>query len=365
MGFNSARRYVNEVGYFGSTNAFRVLTWGSSSPADYKAANSTERQRLYRYTTTSGWNTITEAEYLAGNYASDESDGFRINTNYTWITQAAYNQGIANPQPGVTYHAVAKRWAPNSSTPQLTEANAPDWEPVASPYGTASQQTSNQFNATDGYRATESNPTNPPPGGFVGYTPATTSTKTGSKILANLVAGDDIGVPYTPTPVDNSMIANMYVLPPANQGGFSQLGPALKSVALGECGGTLTLQTKVGTQTARDPFTYQNTAAWDESGQPLTIAQKVKTTNQQNPSGTFDFTVPGGTTVTVEIRPQNFAELGAYTPQGWTCRAGITPVTDFETFPILDDTSQPTGWTGIRVPISANSAVACTLNVSL
>jgi hypothetical protein len=364
MSFTSALRYVNEIGYFNQSNNFRVTGWGSSSPEAYKAASATERQRLYRYTSTS-WTTIDEATYNAGNYTGDDTDGFRVHTLYTWLTQAQYDAGVANPEPGATYHAVAKRWAADGGTPTLSEGNAPDWEPVASPYGTASEQLNNENNTGDGYRATRTNPATPPPGGYVGYTPATTSTKSGSQILANLVAGDDTGVPYTPTPVDNSTIANMYVLPPANQGGFSQLGPALKSVALGECGGTLTLQTKVGTITARDPFTYQNTAAWDEDGQPLTIAQKVKTTNQQNPSGTFDFTVPGGTTVTVEIRPQNFAELDAYTPQGWSCRAGVTPVTDFETFPILDETNQPTGWSGIRVPISANSAVACTLNVSL
>ena len=238
---------------------------------------------------------------------------------------------------------------------------------MASPY-TGDAQLDNETNSSDGYRATRAYPTTPPAGGFLDYTPPTTEPKTGAKILANVVAGDDIGVPYVTSPQDNSILANMYVLPPANQGGFAQLGPALKSVALGECGGTLTLQTRVnnGTTTtpARDPFTYQNTAAWDSSNQPLTTGNKVKTTNQQNPSGTFDFAVPGGTTVTVEIRPQNYAELDSYTPQSWSCRAGITPLTNFTTFPILDENNQPTGWSGIRVPVTANSAVACTLTVT-
>lgn len=368
--FEYAQKYVSTVKKYG-TNNFKVLTWDSSSAAAYKAAPSDdERQYLYTYTS-QGWTDISQADYNAGNWTADESDGFRTVTTYTWITQAQYNQGIASPQPGVTYTQVAKRWAPDNNTPALTEANAPNWEPVAAPYP-IDQQLGKENNATDGYRATRSFPATPPSGGYAGYTTATTESKTGAKILANAIAGDDVGVPFAvdnTTHTDNAKVANMFVLPPVNQGGFAKLGPALVSIALGECGGTLTLQTKVtqgGTTTnARDPFRYQNTAIWDAGGTPMNTGQPVVKTSQQFPSGTFDFNVPGGTTINVEIRPSNYQELSKYTPQGWSCRAGITPITTFTTFPILDEANQPTGWTGIRVPISANNAVACELNVSL
>lgn len=378
MSLASAKRYVNEVRYYNNTNNFRVTSWGSSSAAEYKAATAYERQRMFTFNTT-GWTNITQAQYEAGNYTSDESDGFRISTTYTWLTKEQYETGLANPEPNTTYHQVAKRWAPNNSTPPLTEANAPDWEPVASPYGSVSQQKDNENNPNDGYRATRTYPSDAPAGGYVGYTPPVTSTKTGAQILANLVAGDDTGVPYVKSPdgSDNAVLANMYILPPANQGGFSQLRDALKAVALGECGGTLTIRTEhqnavTGVvQNPRDPFRFQNTRAWTgtsmvEENRIVDLPQEVVTTNQAYPTGTFDYTVPGGTSVLVEVVPQNYGELTAYTPSSWTCRAGITTLTegsDYEVFPVLDEVGNPTGWTGVRVIVSANHAVSCTLRV--
>src|SRR6185295_6806664 len=98
---------------------------------------------------------------------------------------------------------------------------------------------------------------------------------------------------------------------------WADLEFALKAIALGQCGGTLTLQTRVGTSTpANDTFTYSNTL--DQT--------KVETSGSKR-SGTFDFAIPGGGSVTAEIQQQNVSSLKHYAPAGWTCKAAGLPVT--------------------------------------
>ena len=74
-------------------------------------------------------------------------------------------------------------------------------------------------------------------------------------ILARFISGNDNGVPWTGTLNTNEREANMFVEPD-----WSKVPTALKAVALGECGATLTVQTKVGSSYAVDPFTYTRTA---------------------------------------------------------------------------------------------------------
>ncbi|MCB0969371.1 MAG: hypothetical protein KDB37_21255, partial [Ilumatobacter sp.] len=307
---------------------FRVDAWTTVTKAQFDAAPQSQKNAgLWRSTSTTDTRWVTEQEYLANNNPSanpPNSDG--------WIDAG---------EQAVSRDADAMYWKDVSSVPNNTNVN----------------------NANDGYRRIQTTPATPPPGGYSGYTPKTTIKKTGGAILANLIAGDDLGIPWVSNP-DNSEIANMYVLP---KNGFNQLRGALKAVALGECGGTLTIRTQLeNTQPVRDPFTYQNGAAWNAAGDPLTIEPSVINTNLQYPTGTFDFAIPGGTTVDVLISPQNYSELGDYTPVGWSCRAGIrdlVPGTDFVVAPVLNDQNQPTGWSSIRVTISANEAVACTQTV--
>ena len=112
----------------------------------------------------------------------------------------------------------------------------------------------------------------------------------------------------------------MYVLPQ-----WSQFGKAMEAVALGECGGTLTLQTKIGgTTPAPDPFRYQNSAVKDSADNPVALEPTVVTTNQQFTTGTFDFVVPNGQYVTVDVLPQNYSDLNS-TRRAWSCRAGNQP----------------------------------------
>ena len=83
------------------------------------------------------------------------------------------------------------------------------------------------------------------------------------------------------------------------------------------------------------------------------------TTNQQFHTGTFDFAVPNGEFITVDVLPQNYSELIGYTPGAWTCRAGNAD----RPFTVIDN---PEGgiWKGVRVKVAANEAVSCALSVT-
>jgi hypothetical protein len=146
----------------------------------------------------------------------------------------------------------------------------------------------------------------------------------------------------------------MYVLPQ-----WSQFSTAMEEIALGECGGTLTLQTKLGGGgAAPDPVRYQNSVVTDSSGAPLDLEPTVVTTNQQFVTGTFDFPIPNGQFVTVDVLPQNYSELTGYTPGAWTCRAGNAD----RAFDLID-IPDAGAWKGIRVRVAANEAVSCSLSV--
>jgi type II secretory pathway component PulJ len=169
-------------------------------------------------------------------------------------------------------------------------------------------------------------------------------------VLTRLITGNDTGVVAESVGgrYINADVANMYILPE-----WSQFAAALEAVALAECGGTVTLQTKVGSTAAADPFTYQHSGSTNPAGAPLTPSMDVVTTTKTFPSGTFDFSIPDGEFVTVEIRPVELSLLTRYSPVSWSCTAGgaAKPVT---TFPITG-----TPWSGIRVQVRANEAVSC------
>ena len=130
------------------------------------------------------------------------------------------------------------------------------------------------------------------------FDPAVTAGPDNDVILARLIAGNDIGTPavWDGTNYTNNEIADMYVLPQ-----WSQFSTAMEAVALGECGGTLTLQTKLGGGPAPDPVRYQHSVVTDSSGVPLDLEPTVVTTNQQFVTGTFDFPIPNGQFVTIDV----------------------------------------------------------------
>ena len=279
-----------------------------------------------------GWTSVTFAEYTTfeNPVNSDSNDGGRtVITGSTPVSTVEYNANKTNP----LYRAVTK-----------TYNNGPDWEIWT---GSRSSGNSNEYRSTKIY--------NSPP--YEAYDPAITASTRNDVILARLIAGNDNGTAasWNGTTYTNAEIADMYVLPQ-----WSQFGTAMEAVALGECGGTLTLQTKIGgTTPAPDPFSYQNAAVKDFAGNPVALEPTIVTTNQQFTTGTFDFIVPNGQFVTVDVLPQNYSELKAYTPGTWSCRAGNQP-RSFTPIDIPDGGA----WKGVRVRVAANEAVSCTLSVT-
>ncbi len=285
------------------TGSYSTITQTEYNAAE-SPANDNNTDGVMR---TAAWAPVSTADFNAGNTTGDETDGFRPRSG------------------GKSY-----------TTPYL------DWEPF----------TGSRTGDVNMYRSTKVY--NSPP--YEGYDPAVTASTLNSLILARLIAGNDYGVPavWNGSYYTNAEEADMYVLPQ-----WSQFNAALQAVALGKCGGTLTLQTKLNGATAvPDPFTYQNSGATDAGGAAVTLEPKVVRTNQQFTTGTFDFEIPDGRFFTVEIRPVNLQDLGTYQPNGWTCRAGVN--NRAVTAVPIDDTV----WGGIKVQVGANEAVSCVLSVS-
>ncbi|MFZ4719598.1 MAG: vWA domain-containing protein [Ilumatobacteraceae bacterium] len=326
----------------------------------YQASNGYTYQARYQTRPSSSsntWSWVTKSTY-------DRASGSRRrDQGWTDVSQAIYNS-LESPPNDVSTDGLQRiaAWTPISTTEynaKNTTANEsdgyranPSGKTYAAPYLDWETWTGTRSGATDQYRSTKLY--NSPP--YEGYDPAVTAQTANSIILARLIAGNDNGVPaiWNGTTYTNPEQADMYVLPQ-----WTQFGKALEAVALGECGGTLTLQTKLnGTTAAPDPFTYQNSGVKDSAGNPVTIEPSVVRTNQQFVTGTFDFSIPNGQYVTVEIRPENLSDLGAYRPLGWTCKAALTnrPVTAVP----IDGTQ----WSGIQVKVAANEAVSCTLSVA-
>lgn len=177
-----------------------------------------------------------------------------------------------------------------------------------------------------------------------------------SQTLARLVAGNDTGVPAVlnseQTAYTNADTANMFVTPDWNL--FST---ALESVALGMCGGTVTVRTVANGTALGVPVSYLNTSVTGSDGAEVAVNTQVVVTTPQYPGGTFDFKIPKGDYVDVTIAPSNLAELAQYQPVSWTCtvRGVSRPVT---TVPIADSS-----WSGVVVRVQANDPVSCQLAV--
>jgi len=288
----------------------------------YVATSSARRKDL-------GWTNVTLAEYLTVENPVNTSttDGAKTVVVSTPVSTAEYTAYSADS----SYRAVTK-----------TYAAGPDWEVWTG---------SRTSGATTEYRSTKVY--NSPP--YEAYEPAVTATTANAVILARLIAGNDYGTPavFDGTNYTNTQLADMYILPQ-----WSQFVAAMQAVSVGQCGGTLTLQTKIGSTAVADPFRYQNSAVTDSSGTALNVEPRVVTTNQQFTTGTFDFTIPNGQYVDVDIVPQNYSDLSGYQPVAWACKAGITPVSHTSVA-----IPGQTKWSGIRVRVPANAAISCTLTV--
>ena len=126
---------------------------------------------------------------------------------------------------------------------------------------------------------------------------------------------------------------------------------AIRDVALGECGGTVTLQTKnqaTGTAVA-DTFTYSNAQL-----------QTVETSGAYR-SGTFDVAQPGGVPTSLVVTPQNLTTLNAWQHVSWTCTS------QGQTLAAPDMTvGEPdaSGWRTLSLTVRPNQAISCVQTVS-
>ncbi|HEY0520198.1 MAG TPA: vWA domain-containing protein [Ilumatobacteraceae bacterium] len=329
-------------GYQALTNLTSPYTlWQSTTQSAYDAANVDS-------TSTDGWRTnlsgasatpytsITQATYTKSNTTTDSTDGYRITPSYTspysqWeaSTQSAYNAGQpGNPSGWRTYRSYT---APFSSSEVTTEAN----------YVAGKSATIDPTVNSDGWTATKVYVAP-----YTAYDAKHTYSKTNRQILGDLIDPSGIVAPLKDASgnVINAEVANMYTTT-----AWVDIKDALASIALAQCGGTVTLQTRVnGTTPANDTFTYNNTL--DNT--------KVETSGSKR-SGTFDFAIPSGGSITAEIQQQRTTTVvDHYTPAGWTCKAGGVPVTPT----IVDVPGTP--WDTIRLNVAANQAVSCIQNVT-
>jgi len=171
-----------------------------------------------------------------------------------------------------------------------------------------------------------------------------TQSMANTEILSRIITvGDPVPAAPTGGPYTNAAVADFYALP-----NWAQFADAINSVALAECGGTVTVQTRIGSSAAADPFTYQNS-------QDLTIA----TTSQQYRSGTFDFDLPGGQPISVDISPVNLSNLSRYEPVSWSCKsAGVD-------YPFTTSSVEGTQWEKITLTVGPNQAISCIQTVRL
>jgi hypothetical protein len=310
--------------------------WQNITEAQYYAANTnTGSSDGFRTKVVSGsatpWVPVTASQYNGSNTTNDENDGWR-NSGTGWTDVSAATYAASNSVPGES-----DGWRTYLS------GGASSWVTTTQAEYDASNTTND---GTDGWLATKvySEP-------YTYYEGTGNATIKNYATIGNLVVGNVTGIegqfvealprggPYT-----NAAAADLFVLP-----NYSNFGSALASVALGQCGGTVTIQTKVGSSSAQDPFTYENT----------TTHETVKTSAAYR-SGTFDVALPGGASTTITISPQDFSNLVRYQPAGWSCKsAGVAY--PFTVVPVPGHSP----WTSIELTVSPNKAVSCIQQVTL
>ena len=313
-------------------------SWRSTSEANYLASNLTEDESdgfraIVNYSSPySFWEPVSEAEYNANNWTSDESDGWRANASYS----APFNYWSTVSQS--TYNANNTTSDDTDGWRQSTAYSSPFtiWEPTTEALYNANNYSSTD---TDGWRATKvyEEP-------YTFHEGSSSYSRYNRDILKDLVAPGGV-VPAIPAggPYTNAAEATYYELP-----AWSQFSSAMTSVALAECGGTVTVQTRVGGSAAADPFTYQNSV-------DLTTA----TTSSQFRSGTFDFDLAGGVSLDAEITQLNLSSNTHYEPVGWSCTSSGAPY-PFTTSPIDGGP-----WQKISLTVSPNEAISCIQTVRL
>lgn len=175
-----------------------------------------------------------------------------------------------------------------------------------------------------------------------------------AKMLGNLVAGGDVTNPNDNPYVRRDWsaasgwgdVSTADVLVASD---FTKFADALAQIALAECGGTLTVQTRL-TSGGNAPFnlTYQT------EGEQVTTSRVAK-------SGTFDIDLGNGSSRPVQLVPSagDLTKAG-YQATGWQCRARGADLVQGTDFTLLE-AGNPAA--GINLTVRANGAVSCTLIV--
>ena len=279
---------------------WQTTGWVSSNRAAYDAGNTnpTDTDGWKRSNPSGGWISRTLAQYNANNTTADDTDGVRTGTVWTGTTQAVYDANNTTPDESDGYRRTQNgSWSnimkavydanntTNDSTDGFRRINPTgSWVAITQAEYNARNTTSNE---SDGVRT----------GGKVYSRPydfwenPVTQTKRNAEILARIVSGNFNGEPWLGSLNTNEQVANLFIQP-----NWALFPDVMQAIALGECGGTLTLQTKLGSGYAVDPFKYTNTAINDSSGTPITPhLPTTVTTNISSTAKTFDFDISDGT----------------------------------------------------------------------
>jgi prepilin-type N-terminal cleavage/methylation domain-containing protein len=132
---------------------------------------------------------------------------------------------------------------------------------------------------------------------------------------------------------------------------MSALGDGLAAIALAECGGTLTVQTRdTAGATVDTDVTYTLDTGAD--------AKEQATTSRIDKAATFDVPLKGMSSKEVELVPQELDGTGL-AAQSWMCKAGGVELDSGSYSTIDGDAAQ-----GVRVTVRSDQAVSCTLTVS-
>lgn len=132
---------------------------------------------------------------------------------------------------------------------------------------------------------------------------------------------------------------------------FSQFGGALESIALAECGGTLTVQTRRLSDGA--PLTSSVTYEVTGEGRPMTES----TTSAVSKTAVFDISTDGAAS-DVRLKPRSLSGTG-HEAHSWTCRTRNVEITD----PAKLSPVEPDVAAGVDLTIQANEAVSCIMFV--
>lgn len=175
-------------------------------------------------------------------------------------------------------------------------------------------------------------------------------------ILSRFITNNDNTVPETlegDADSVNTETVDLYI--PKD---WSKLPDVMRTIALGQCAGTLTVQTRsLDGQYLDQPVGYVAEKVRDPNDVPGDQEGKYLETNFASTARTFDFAMPGGAYVDVELFPRDFSDklpgLG-YSTNHWSCSVAGEPMT------VGTVTRTDSVWEGISLRVQANRAVSCT-----